>query len=68
MFNRIIQVFRIPELRKKILIVLGLLVVFRVLASIPIPGVNIDRLSALLEGNQLLGFLNIFSGDRKSVV
>ncbi|PIT92295.1 MAG: preprotein translocase subunit SecY [Candidatus Harrisonbacteria bacterium CG10_big_fil_rev_8_21_14_0_10_42_17] len=62
MFNRIIQVFRIPELRKKILIVLGLLVVFRVLASIPIPGVNIDRLSALLEGNQLLGFLNIFSG------
>lgn len=60
--NKIVQIFRIPDLRKKILIVLGLLVAFRLLAAIPIPGVDAARLQQFFGSNQLLGFLNLFSG------
>jgi len=52
------------SLRSKILFVLGALVVFRILANIPIPGVDADRLAALLESSTggFLNFLNVFSG------
>ncbi len=60
--NRFLQIFKIPDLRKKILIVLGLLAAFRLLAAIPIPGVDAVRLQVFFNSNQLLGFLNIFSG------
>ncbi len=60
--NKLIQIFKIPDLRRKVLIVLGLLVAFRLLANIPIPGVDIMRLRDLFQSNQLLGFLNLFSG------
>jgi len=49
-------------LRGRILFLLGALVIFRVLATIPIPGVDVLRLETLFEGNQFLGFLNLFSG------
>lgn len=49
-------------LRGRILFVLGALVVFRVLAVIPIPGVDESQLAAFLGSNQYLGLLNIFSG------
>jgi preprotein translocase subunit SecY len=49
-------------LRGRILFVLGALVVFRVLAVIPIPGVDESQLTAFLGSNQYLGLLNIFSG------
>ena len=49
-------------LRTRILFVLGALVVFRFLATIPIPGINIAQLEAFLSNNQFLGLLNIFSG------
>ncbi len=60
--NRFLQIFRIPDLRNKVLIVLGLLVAYRVFAAIPIPGVDALRLRAFFESNQLFGFLNLFSG------
>lgn len=60
--ERFLQVFKIKELRNKILIVLGLLVAYRVLAAIPIPGVNAQALQNYFNSNQLLGFLNFFSG------
>lgn len=64
MFNwqKALQVFKIPELRKKVLIVFGLLAVFRVAAVIPLPGVPRESLQALFGGNQLFGLLDIFSG------
>lgn len=62
MLSKVFQVFRIAELRKKIFTVLGLLVVFRVFAAIPIPDVNAEQLRNFFSSNQLLGFLNIFSG------
>ncbi|NTW27698.1 MAG: preprotein translocase subunit SecY [Candidatus Moranbacteria bacterium] len=62
MFEKITQIFKISELRNKILFILGILIVFRIAANVPLPGVNIEQLRRLFEGNQLLGMLNVFSG------
>lgn len=56
------QIFRVPDLRKKVFMVLLWLVVFRALAAIPIPGIDPERLRAFLGSNQLFGFFNLFSG------
>ncbi len=64
-------VFGDPSLRRRVLFVLGALVVFRVLAAIPIPGINAAELQSFLAGNQFFGLLNIFSGggfSRLSIV
>ncbi len=62
MFEKITQIFKIRELRNKILFILGILIVFRIAANIPLPGVDIEQLRRLFEGNQFLGMLNVFSG------
>lgn len=51
-----------PGIRRRILFVLGAFVVFRILAAVPVPGVDAARLEAFLSGNQFFGLLNIFSG------
>ncbi|MBI5456784.1 preprotein translocase subunit SecY [Candidatus Kaiserbacteria bacterium] len=62
-FLRKIQlVIEDETLRKRVLFVLGALVVFRILAAIPTPGINIAALDAFLANNQFFGLLNIFSG------
>lgn len=60
--NRFLQIFKVKDLRNKILIVAGLLIAFRLLATIPIPGVDVAKLQEQFSSNQLLGFLNFFSG------
>src|SRR3954463_5988494 len=62
--NPILDMFKVPELKRRILFTLLILAAYRVGASIPIPGVNADALRALFaaQENTLLGFLNIFSG------
>jgi preprotein translocase subunit SecY len=50
------------KLRNRVLFVLGCLIIFRVLAAIPIPGINADALANFFNNNQFLGLLNIFSG------
>ena len=62
MFEKVKQVFRIRELRNKIFFVLALLIVFRLVANIPIPGIDQDRLKMFFENNQFFGLLNMFSG------
>ena len=57
-----IDSFRLPDLRGKILFTLGILVVFRFIAHIPIPGVDLDALGQLFASNELLGMLDLFSG------
>ncbi|MEK7574400.1 MAG: preprotein translocase subunit SecY [Patescibacteria group bacterium] len=64
--NKIIQIFKIKDLRRKILMVAFLLAVFRLMAAIPIPGVEVDKLREFFASNQLFGFLNIFSGGALS--
>ncbi|MBC7836875.1 preprotein translocase subunit SecY [Acetobacteraceae bacterium] len=49
-------------LRNRLLFVLGALAVFRVLAAIPIPGINAAQLQIFLSNNQFFGLLNLFSG------
>jgi preprotein translocase subunit SecY len=51
-----------PTIRNRVLFVLGALVIFRLLASIPIPGVDQGVLEQFFNNNQFLGLLNIFSG------
>lgn len=60
--QKFLQIFKAPDLRKKVLMVLFLLLVFRLLASIPIPGIDTARLEQLFNSNQLFGFLDLFSG------
>ena len=55
-------------LRNRILIVLGLLVVFRLLSTVPVPGVDAGRLSSFLNNNQFFGILNLFSGGGLSTL
>jgi len=62
MWEKLVQVFKIKELRNKILFVFGILVVFRLAANIPVPGVNVEQLRQFFEGNQFFGLLNLFSG------
>jgi len=54
--------FRLPDLRRRILFTLGMLVVFRFIAHVPLPGVNPDALQELFERNAMLGMLDMFSG------
>lgn len=60
--HKIKTVFTDKALRKRVLFVLAILVVFRLLAAIPIPGVDAMKLQAFLNNNQFLGVLNVFSG------
>lgn len=60
--RKVSLVFSDEILRTRVLFVLAALVVFRILAAIPIPGINAASLEAFLANNQFLGLLNIFSG------
>ncbi|MDP2327135.1 MAG: preprotein translocase subunit SecY [Dehalococcoidia bacterium] len=57
-----IEAFGQPDVRKKILFTLAMLLVFRFVAHIPVPGVDRDQLEQTFSQNAILGFLNIFSG------
>ena len=61
-----LRIFRTPELRNSILFILFAITVFRVAAHIPVPGIDASGLAGLLEGNQFLGLLNVFSGGTLS--
>ena len=71
MWQKLTLVWKIPEVRNKILFVLGMLFIFRAAAHIPVPGVNVEALNNFFQSNQFLGLLNVFSGggyDTFSVV
>ncbi len=61
-FKKIKIIFTDKQIRKRVLFILMSLVLFRILASIPIPGVNAERLAVFLEDNQFINLLNLFSG------
>jgi len=62
MFSKLEQIWKAKDLRNNILFVLGMLVVFRFAAHIPVPGVNAVALKNLFASNQILGLMNLFSG------
>jgi preprotein translocase subunit SecY len=57
-----IDAWRQPDVRQKLLFTLAMLVVFRFIAHVPIPNVDRDALETAFEGNAILDFLSIFSG------
>jgi len=57
-----IDAFRLPDLRRRILFTLGIIIAFRFIAHVPLPGVDLDALHSLFERNALLGMLDMFSG------
>ena len=61
-FHKLKLAFGDTEIRRRILFLVAALVLFRVLASIPIPGVDKTALASFFAGNQFFGLLNIFSG------
>jgi preprotein translocase subunit SecY len=66
MFEKLANVFRIPDLRKRILFTLAMLAVYRLGGHIPTPGINADKLAQFFEQNRgsFLGFVDLFSGGQ----
>jgi len=60
--EKIIEIFKLKDLRKKIFTVLGIIVAYRLLSVIPIPKVDIIKLQEFFSQNQIFGFLNLLSG------
>src|SRR6266849_606591 len=63
-FSKLANIFKVPDLRKRVLFTLGLLAVYRIGGHIPTPGINGDRLAQFFEQNKgsVLGFVDLFSG------
>jgi preprotein translocase subunit SecY len=66
MFDKLANIFRIPDLRKRVLFTLGLLAVYRLGGHIPTPGVNADKLQQYFEANRgsFLGLADMFTGGQ----
>ena len=61
-----VDAFKIPDLRRKLIFTLAMLVAFRFIAHIPVPGANVAALEDLFRTNQLAGFFDLFSGGALS--
>jgi preprotein translocase subunit SecY len=64
MFEKLANIFRIPDLRKRVLFTLALLAVYRLGSRIPTPGINTQALEAFFEGQRgtAFGYLDLFAG------
>jgi len=61
-FEALINAFRAPDIRRRIIFVLGMVVIYRALAVVPVPGVDRTAVSNLVESQQFLQLLDLFSG------
>ena len=62
MLEKLKSAWRVKDVRNALLMALGVMVVFRIAAHIPLPGINLVALKNFFEANQILGLLNLFSG------
>ena len=62
LLQAMLDAFSLPDLRRRILFTIGVLVVFRFIAHVPLPGVDPDALAELFQRNAMLGMLDMFSG------
>ena len=62
LLQAMLDAFSLPDLRRRILVTIGILVAFRFIAHVPLPGVDLDKMRELFDSNALLGMLNLFSG------
>ncbi|MDD5050362.1 MAG: preprotein translocase subunit SecY [Candidatus Pacebacteria bacterium] len=61
-FSKLKLIIADKSIRNRVLFTLGALIIFRLLANIPIPGIDVARLQAFFANSQFLGLLNVFSG------
>jgi preprotein translocase subunit SecY len=61
-FDSLLNAFRAPDIRRRLLYVAGILIVFRFLAHVPVPGVDQAQLTEFLKGNAIFGVLDLLSG------
>jgi preprotein translocase subunit SecY len=61
-FDSLLNAFRAPDIRRRLLYVLGILVIFRFLAHVPVPGVDQTQLAQYLQSSPLFGVLDLLSG------
>jgi preprotein translocase subunit SecY len=62
MFKKLLKVLRAKDVRKKVLITFAILILYRLLSHIPLPGVDTSKLAEFVSNNQFVGLLDIFSG------
>lgn len=62
MFESLIKIWSLKDFRNRVLITLGLLAIFRILAHVPMAGVDLEELKNFFNRNQIFGLLNMFSG------
>ncbi|MFA5169174.1 MAG: preprotein translocase subunit SecY [Candidatus Paceibacterota bacterium] len=62
MFKKLTDILKAKDLRYKILFVLGIFAIFRLMANIPVPGIDASRIQQFFAGNQFLGMMNLFTG------
>ena len=62
MLEKMKSAWRIPELRKKIIYTFGMLLIYRLLCCIPVPGVNIAAVSEAVKSFSVLDFMNMMTG------
>jgi len=62
LLQAMLDAFHLPDLRRRILLTLGILVVFRFVAHVPLPGVDASALQQLFERMPIFGMLDLFSG------
>jgi len=62
LLQAMVDAFRLPDLRRRILFTAGMLIAFRFVAHVPLPGVDAYALQQLFERNAMLGMLDMFSG------
>lgn len=65
-FKILFKAIKDRDLRRKILFVLGVFVVFRLMANIPIPGIDVEKLREFFLRNQIFGLINLFTGGALS--
>lgn len=70
-YQKVIQIFKIRDLRNKILFVLGIFAIFRLMANIPMPGIDAENLRNFFSQFQIFGLINLFVGgtlDKLSII
>ena len=62
LLQAMVDAWRQPDVRRKLAFTLAMLIIFRFVAHIPVPNVQLAQLDSALDNNPVLGFLNLFSG------
>lgn len=62
MLEKMKSAWRIPELRKKIIYTFGMLLIYRLLCVIPVPGINVSAVASAVKDYSILDFMNMMTG------